>query len=118
MKQIFEDGVVIFMIIISVFVHMYFISANLEITAAREFHSNAVERIQASNFNQNVINDIQEEALKREWKIETQNVSVYDDRPDLKVTLKYNIIKLPTFGSDASNEDDSDYKYTIIGYAR
>lgn len=104
--------------IISLFIHVYFITANLEITAAREFHNNSIERIQASNFNQDVIDDIIQEAEVRNWKIETENVSVYDDRPDLKITLNYNIVNLPTFGEDNGEDNESGFQYTIIGYAR
>ena len=89
------------------------ITANLEITDARDFHANAIERIQASNFNPDVIQKVKNEAVTTvhpEWRLEVENVSVYADRKDMKVTLHYQISPLPMIQDEQER--------TIVGYAR
>ena len=46
MKQVFEDMILIILLTMIAVVGSCMISANLEITQAREFHANAIERIQ------------------------------------------------------------------------
>ena len=58
MKQVFEDMILIILLTMIAVVGSCMISANLEITQAREFHANAIERIQASHFDESVINEL------------------------------------------------------------
>ena len=112
MKQVFEDMILIILLTMIAVVGSCMISANLEITQAREFHANAIERIQASHFDDSVINELIESAPNQqpEWILEVKTVSVYDDRKDMKVVLKYKITPLPLI-------EDRDYR-TITGIAR
>ena len=111
MKQIFETMVIVCLMIISLLLNLNMITTNLEITEARNFHANAVEEIQASQFNQDVINSKIAEAHAdgRDWVLEVKDVTVYEDRKDVKVTLKYKIAEFPF--------RESEYR-TIVGYAR
>lgn len=113
MKTIFEAMIIIILFTILTVTNACQITANLEITAAREFHSNCIEQIQSSNFDSEVVENLKNLATNEdhpEWLLETKNVSVYDDRKDMKVTLKYKLTTFPFF-------EDREYR-TIIGYAR
>ncbi|WP_129737143.1 hypothetical protein [Massilimicrobiota timonensis] len=111
MKQIFEDMIVIVLIIIGVLVNTCMIKANLEITEARNYHAQAIEEIQASGFSTNVITDKQAEAQEHGWElIVSDNLSPYEDRQDRKVTLVYTITPLPIVGTEQERN--------IVGYAR
>ena len=104
MKQVFEDMILIILLTMIAVVGSCMISANLEITQAREF--------QASHFDESVINELIAAAPNQqpEWILEVKTVSVYDDRKDMKVVLKYKITPLPLI-------EDRDYR-TITGFAR
>lgn len=112
MKQLFEDMILIIILTMMAIVNSCMITANLEITQARDYHANAVERIQASNFDSAVIAEAIASApmQQSEWILEVKDVSIYDDRKDMKVTLKYKITPLPFV-------EDREYR-TITGYAR
>ena len=93
MKQVFEDMIVIVLILLSLFINSFMIMANLEITEARNFHAQAIEEIQAS------------------WELYvSDNLSPYMDRQDRKVVLTYYISPLPIVGGEEAR--------TIVGYAR
>lgn len=107
--------VIIILLLISIFVHTCMIMANLEISEARNFHANVIEEIQASHYideNEDGIPDVAskkiEEADKRGWKLQCQDMSV-NDSTDWKVTLIYKISPLPLLNAN---------EYDIVGYAR
>lgn len=112
MKQLFEDMILIIILTMMAVVNSCMITANLEISQARDFHANAIERIQASNFNQSVIDEVVAAAplQQTDWILEVKDVSIYQDRKDVKVTLKYKISPLPYV-------TDKEYR-TLTGYAR
>lgn len=116
MKQIFENMIIIVLILLSLFINAFMIMSNLEITEARNFHAQAVEEIQASGFSPNVITEKINEANEHEvygkaWKLYvSDNLSPYDDRQDRKVVLTYYISPLPIVGGGEAR--------TIVGYAR
>ena len=90
MKQVFEDMILIILLTMIAVVGSCMISANLEITQAREFHANAIERIQASHFDESVINEL--------------IAAAPNQQPEYKIT------PLPLI-------EDRDYR-TITGFAR
>ena len=113
MKQIFETMLIIIVLLFSLLTNTTMITANLEISEARSFHANAIEEIQASNFDEKVISKKILEARdggNGDWTLEVKPVTVYADRADMKVTLKYKISPLPFV-------KDNTYR-TIVGYAR
>lgn len=116
MKQVFEDMIVIVLILLSLFINSFMIMANLEITEARNFHAQAIEEIQASGFSPEVIEEKKNEALShkvygKSWDLYvSDNLSPYVDRQDRKVVLTYYISPLPIVGGEEAR--------TIVGYAR
>ena len=74
------------------------IAFQLQITGARNFHTNAISRIQSSYYSSAAITDLQGKASDRGYKLEVQDISVYpDDRKDILVTLSYDAY-MPLFG--------------------
>lgn len=116
MKQVFEDMIIIVLILLSLFINTFMIMSNLEITEARNFHAQAVEEIQASAFSEEVINEKIAEAnghqvYGKSWELYvSDNLSPYSDRQDRKVVLTYYVSPLPIVGGGEAR--------TIVGYAR
>lgn len=110
MKQIFENMIIILLILLSIMIHSTMIAGNLTITEARNFHASAVAEIQASNFDEEVIKEEKESAEQAGWELEVKtDTSIYSDRTAYKVTLTYNFPTLPLVGDSKDKQ--------IIAYA-
>lgn len=74
------------------------IAFQLQITGARNFHTNAISRIQSSYYSSATITDVQEKAAERGYNLEVEDVAIYpDERKDILVTLSYDAY-MPLFG--------------------
>ena len=109
MKSVFENALVFILITVGSLILSVMIAANIQIGNAREFHTNSIDRIQASFYSQSVINDLQNKASENGYTLSVTELSVYEDLKDYKVTLTYDV-KVPLLGIVKSG--------TLEGYAR
>ena len=68
------------------------IAFELQITAARNFHTNCMNRIQSSYHNEEVITDCQNKASAAGYTLNYKDVTVYGDRKSATVELEYTAI--------------------------
>lgn len=109
MKNIFSLTIGILSIIILALFAGSFIDVNLQIQNAREYHNAVVEKIQASNYSNYVIEQSINQGLDYEYDITITNTTLYEDKADYYVSLQYPI-KILLFNRVTSG--------TIEGYAR
>lgn len=90
------------------------ISSNNQNSDARDFYNVAVNRIEDSDGNAEIIAQCQEEAGEKGYALEVLDVTVYEEHPSRLVTMKYDIT-FPVF-----RLFQSDYKKQVVieGYAR
>ena len=94
MKNIFGISIAIIGIVLIGLLAGVFVNVNLEIEAARQFHSAAIERIQASYYSGYVINECKANAKQAGYELMVNNTAVYEDIKEYYVALNYNI-KIP-----------------------
>lgn len=109
MRNLFSTTETILALVILVFVGTTFYGLEYRTYAARQFHSNCISRIQSSFYSEEVIEQCELEAAERGYRLEVQNVTIYDDRRDVKVSLTYEV---PKWMSSETEEA------TLVGYAR
>lgn len=109
MKNIFSITITIIAVIILGLLAGVFINVNLEIQAAREFHSSVVERIQASYYSNYVIEECKTNASKAGYQLIINNTAVYQDIREYYVALEYHV-KVPLLQTSMNGK--------IEGYAR
>lgn len=85
------------------------INVGLIIGNANEFHNIAIERIQSSYFSESVINECKEDATKNGFILSVEDMTIYEERKDMKVSLTYSI-KIPIVDVETTK--------TKVGYAR
>lgn len=109
MKSLFNFLVAFLIIGLSIFSSISHIIQQQTITNAQSLSSQFVDRIESSYYDENVINECKQKATENDMILEVRDVTIYDDRKDVEVKLKYNARNF-LFGTSVSGE--------IIGYAR
>lgn len=98
MKTLFENFIHIILMLFFVLVVSQVVSVNMQILKANQFKENAIDRIEASYFNSQIIEDCKTTAINLGYEeLVVENVTSYADRPIYKVSLKYKII-VPILG--------------------
>ena len=90
------------------------ISSNNQNCYARDYYNVVINRIEDSNYNDQVITECINDAQGKGYDLSVEDVTVYEDQPSKYVTLTY-YVTLPVFslfGSDYSKQA------VIEGYAR
>ena len=90
------------------------ISSNNQNCYARDYYNVVINRIEDSNYNDQVISECVSDAKSRGYTLEVEDVTAYEDQPSKYVTLTY-YVTLPVFsmfGSDYAKQA------VIEGYAR
>lgn len=90
------------------------ISSNNQNCYARDYYNVVVNRIEDSNYNDQVIEECINDAQSKGYDLDVDDVTVYDDQPSKYVTLTY-YVSLPVFslfGTDYAKQA------VIEGYAR
>lgn len=111
MKSMFDNFVSTIIFIIIVFGIVSFSTVEMQIMAARQIHSSAINQIQSSYYMVDVdaINDKIHESYPSTWYIESQVINSVNNRQDRLVTMHYEV-SLPLFGISQPG--------VIEGYAR
>lgn len=91
MKDVFSFITTTLFLTLIVIVCAGFISMELQVGVARSFHGSCVDRIQSSLYADEVIQECKDEADELGFCLEVEDVTIYGDRKDVKVTLKYDI---------------------------
>lgn len=91
MKNIFSITIGILCIVILALFAGTFIDVNLQIQNAREYHNAVVERVQASDYNETIINQCIIDGSAYGYSIEILNTSIYTYHKDYYVSLAYPI---------------------------
>ena len=91
-----------------------FISSNNQVSNARDFYNVAVNRIEDSNCNDQVISQCKSEAGEKGYTLEIEDLTIYNEQPSRLVILKYSITMpvFSLFGNGLSKQG------VIEGYAR
>lgn len=90
------------------------ISSNNQNCYARDYYNVVVNRIEDSNYSDQVISECINNASEKGYELSVDDVTVYDDQPSKYVTLTY-YVSLPVFslfGTDYAKQA------VIEGYAR
>lgn len=90
------------------------ISSNNQNCYARDYYNVVVNRIEDSNYSDQVISDCINDAESKGYELKVDDVTVYDDQPSKYITLTY-YVSLPVFslfGTDYAKQA------VIEGYAR
>ncbi len=109
MKNIFSVTIAIISLLALSLFSITLIDVHFQIQSAREFHSNVVNKIQSSNFNQEVIQSCILDANENDYILHISDTTIYKEARDFSVILDYSIHLL--LFEDAVNS-------RIEGYAR
>lgn len=90
------------------------ISSNNQSANARDFYNVAVNRIEDSNCNEQVIEQCKQEADDNGYILDVENVTVYAEHPSMLVKLTYKVV-MPVFRLFGN---DYEKQAVIEGYAR
>ena len=72
------------------------ISSNNQVSDARDFYNVAVNRIEDSNCNDNVVQQCISEADKKGYRLKIEDLTIYNEQPSKLVILEYDVT-LPVF---------------------
>lgn len=97
MKEAITACITIILIVISVILGSSYINVHLTISAAKNYNTAAIDRIQASNFSPNIISEITTASREDGFPTTITDVTLYEDKRDVLVTTKYNV-SFPFFG--------------------
>ena len=109
MKTAVTGWIVMILISVMSILSSGYIVMQMEIMAARNYHSAVIDRIQASNFSPNVIQDVLDDSVTDGYPTTVTDVTLYEDKRDVLVSTEYKI-QFPFFGIVETG--------TIEGYAR
>lgn len=122
MRTMIDSFLTIIIVALGVLIFSQLVSEHSQVTEARNYYTEIVDRIESSHFNAAVIDDIKDEIDEinendnKGYSItitnstdEDNNVMIYEDRQIVKVTMKYKV-SIPLFGT----VDEG----VISGYAR
>lgn len=91
MKETFSFITSTLTLVFIILVASAFITMELTISNARAFHANVIDRVQSSLYSESVMQECREEAVQLGYKLTFENVTIYDERRDVKVTLEYTV---------------------------
>lgn len=97
MKMMIENALTTILIVVGALIFAGIIAVNLQISSAKQFHKEAVDRIETSNFSPVIIGSCVEEARTADYTLLVADKSVYDYKKSMKVTMYYDV-KLPLLG--------------------
>ena len=90
------------------------ISSNNQNCEARDYYNVVINRIEDSNYNEQVVSDCVADASSHGYTLNVEDITVYEDQPSKYVTLTY-YVNLPIFSMFGS---DYQKQAVIEGYAR
>lgn len=114
MKMAIEMFSIVIVITISCILFSSFINTENQNAKARDFYNVAVNRIEDSNCNPQVIEECKEEAKEQGYTLHTEDTSLYENEPSCYVSMEYKI-SFPVYEMFGV---DSGKKAVIEGYAR
>ena len=115
MKNTVSSFLIMILIALVTILSSTFIYAHQQAVNARNFNTNSIDRIQASDFNESVINDVVQKGTEQGYDVTIENETVYETKPEYLVKTKYKVgITSPTFG----NSIVIGYPAEVEGYAR
>lgn len=97
MKMMIEHALTMILIVVGTLIFAGIIAVNLQISSAKQFHKEVVDRIETSNFSPVTINTCASEAATAEYTLLVADKSVYGYKKSMKVTMYYHV-KLPLLG--------------------
>lgn len=106
MKSIIPTYIIIIGFALITLVSSCLISFQLQVTTARNFHTNCVNRIQSSYYNTAVTNECIQKAADNGYTLTVEDVSIYPDRKDVLVTLDYKAV-MPFLGVEKEGSIES-----------
>lgn len=106
MKSIIPTVIAIISISLMTLIASCLIAFQLQITGARNFENNCVDRIQASNYEPEVIADCEKKATERGYTLTVQSDSLYANRTSVLVKLDYTAT-MPLFGIEKTSSIES-----------
>ena len=119
MKNTITTYLIVFLVSITTVFSACIIIAHLQISAARNFNTNAIDRIQSSNFNSGVIDEIILEGKELGYTVSISDESVYENIPEYRVTTEYTVgFQMPLAQDSDGNPIYIGYTTSIDGYAR
>lgn len=119
MKNTITTFLVVFLVSVTTIFSACIIITHLQISAARNFNTNAIDRIQSSNFNSGVINEIVLEGKNLGYKVSISDESIYENVPEIRVTTEYTVgFQMPLAQDKDGKPVYIGYKTAIDGYAR
>lgn len=119
MKNTITTYLIVLLVSVTTIFSACIIISHLQISAARTFNTNAIDRIQSSNFNSGVINDVVLEGKSMGYKVSVEDASIYESVPEFKVTTEYTVgFQMPLAQDADGNPIYIGYKTSIDGYAR
>lgn len=97
-------------IMIAVLVCVSFVISSVLVNAARTYHASVIETIEASDFDEDTIQNCIDASEKSNYFLSVEKLSLPETASDefYKITLNYNLLA-PVFGNI--------HKGTIVGYA-
>ncbi len=96
MKVAIEMFSIIIAITLGCILFASIINSNNRLSDAREFYDVAVNRIEDSNCNSEVIETCKKEAEEKGYVLEVRDMTIYSEQPSRLVKLKYKL-ELPVF---------------------
>lgn len=109
MKFIFSHMVDIVIWIVALFTISLVALGGVKISNASDFRNQVIDRIETSYYSDEVIQECYDKANEYGYDLSIQDVSIYDDRKDILVSVTYTI-NIPLFNLNTSS--------TVVGYAR
>ena len=115
MKNTISAFLMMIMISITTILSSSMITAHESAIAARNFNTNAIERIQASYFNKDVIKEIQKIGEKKGYTVTVEDTTMYADKPQALVRTEYKVgLAIPMIGKPVV----VGHMASVEGYAR
>ncbi len=114
MKIAIEVFSIVIAITLSCILFASIISSNNQNCYARDYYNVVINRIEDSNYNDQVISECVSDASSKGYTLEVEDVTAYEDQPSKYVTLTY-YVSLPIFSLFGS---DYEKQAVIEGYAR
>ena len=95
MKMPVELVISVILLCLGAFAMASYNGAALEEAGARAVHEDMIERIEASGFDPEIINECEKEASEKGYRLSVKNDGFYEEKPKYKVVLVYHLrIKL------------------------
>ncbi|MEE1038655.1 MAG: hypothetical protein U0K95_05750 [Eubacterium sp.] len=89
MKSIIPTVIAIVGITVLALISSCIITFQMQVTGAKNFHSNCISRIQASYGNDRVIEECKQDAEENGYTLTIKDLSIYEERKNMLVRLDY-----------------------------